>query len=116
MSEASDDSDRDIFDEARNVVEDSEKLADDVGDLYERVPETGSFRDLYEKNPYAVLAAAAGAGYLLGGGLFTPFTKRILKTGMKAVVIPVAVSRLRKLTQGAASDKLDHLEEEVAES
>jgi hypothetical protein len=100
MSEASDDSDRDIFDEARNVVEDSEKLADDVGDLYERVPETGSFRDVYEKNPYAVLAAAAGAGYLLGGGLFTPFTKRILKTGMKAVVIPVAVSRLRKLTQG----------------
>lgn len=116
MSESSDDSERDIFDDAREVVEDSENLADDVGDMYERVRETASVREYYEKNPYAVLAAAAGAGYLLGGGLFTPFTKRIVKTGMKALVIPVAVSRLRELTQGAASEELDHLEEEVSES
>lgn len=116
MPEETDDSDRDIFDEARNVVEDGQQLADDVEEMYGRVSDTASLREFYQKNPYAVLAAAAGTGYVLAGGLFTPFTKRIVKTGMKALVIPVAVSRLREFTQAAASSELENLEEEVTES
>lgn len=116
MTEDTEDSERDLFDEARDVVEDGEQLADDVEQMYEQVQETASVREFYEKNPYAVLAAAAGTGYVVAGGLFTPFTKRILKTGMKALVLPVAVSRLRELTQSATSSELDHLEDEVTES
>lgn len=91
---------RDIFDEARDVVEDSQRLADDVEQMYERARDSSnSLRDLYERNPYAVLAAAAGTGYVLGGGLFSPFTKRIAQMGMKALVVPVALSKLKGLTQ-----------------
>lgn len=99
-------SERDIFDDARDVVEDSRRLADDVGRVYDQVKETGSLRDIYDRNPYAVLAAAAGAGYVLGGGLFTPFTKRIAKIGMKALVVPVALSKIKGITQAAAHAEL----------
>jgi len=116
MAEQSDDSERDIFDEARDVVEESERLADDVERVYDHLGETASVREFYEKNPYAVLAAAAGTGYVLAGGLFTPFTKRILKTGMKAVVLPVAVSRLRELAESATGSELDQLDGEVTDS
>ncbi len=95
----------DIFDEAREVVEDSRQLADDVEQFYERVADVGSLKELYDRNPYAVLAAAAGTGYVLGGGLFTPFTKRLGRLGMKALVIPVALSKLREATQPALEDE-----------
>ena len=98
---------RDIFDEARDVVEDSHKLADDVSEVYERVRENGSLRELYQRNPYAALAAAAGTGYVLGGGLFSPFTKRVMKIGMKALVVPVALSKLKGLSQEAAHGEID---------
>ncbi len=91
----------DIFDDAREVVEDSRKLADDVEHLYERVSDVDSLRELYERNPYAVLAAAAGTGYVLGGGLLTPFTKRLAGLGMKALVIPVALSKLKEASRPA---------------
>jgi hypothetical protein len=97
----------DIFDEAREVVEDSRQLADDVEEFYERVADVGSLKELYDRNPYAVLAAAAGTGYVLGGGLFTSFTKRLGRLGMKALVIPVALSKLREATQPALEDEPD---------
>jgi len=96
---------RDIFDEARDVVEDSRRLADDVEDMYERARDSSnSLRQMYDRNPYAVLAAAAGTGYILGGGLFSPFTKRIAQMGMKALVVPVALKKLKDATQAAGED------------
>jgi hypothetical protein len=83
------------------------QLAEDIGEVYERVREEGSIRDIYDKNPYAVLASAAGVGYALGGGLLTPFTKRVARIGMKAVVVPFALSRLKELTQAATQPELE---------
>jgi hypothetical protein len=46
-----------------------------------------------ERHPLGTLAAAVGAGYVLGGGLFTPLTERLVKTvlrvGLRFVVMPV---------------------------
>ena len=35
------------------------------------------------RNPYGTVAAAIGIGYLLGGGLFSPLTARILRVGLR---------------------------------
>jgi len=34
-------------------------------------------------NPYATLAIAVGAGYVLGGGLFSSLTRRVFGVGLK---------------------------------
>lgn len=54
---------------------------------------------VYRRNPYVVLAGAAGLGYLLAGGLFSPFTRRILRMGMRAMVLPLAATQLKQITQ-----------------
>jgi hypothetical protein len=45
------------------------------------------------RHPYGTLAAALGMGYVLGGGLFTPLTSRIvalgLRIGIRLAVLPM---------------------------
>ena len=46
------------------------------------------------RNPYGSMAAAVGIGYVLGGGIFTPLTARIvgvgLRLGMRLALLPLA--------------------------
>lgn len=45
-------------------------------------------------NPYPVLAAAVGAGYVLGGGLLTPTTARIVSFALRMAQVPYFRERL----------------------
>lgn len=62
----------------------------------------GTWRDVYRRHPFLCLGAALGAGYILGGGLLTPFTARLLKVGARAFVMPELTDRLQSLTGGDA--------------
>jgi len=46
-----------------------------------------------DRHPYGTVAAAVGIGYVLGGGLFSPLTARILglglRIGLRLAAIPV---------------------------
>jgi hypothetical protein len=45
------------------------------------------------RNPYAMMAAAAGSGYVLAGGVFSPLTARVvglgLRLGLRLAAIPL---------------------------
>jgi hypothetical protein len=41
-----------------------------------------------------MVLAAAGIGYVLGGGLFSPMTSRLLKVGLRLALVPVIKSQL----------------------
>ena len=90
-----------LIDDSRNLMDDSKQVVEDVQRLYQRATNDGGLAKTYQDNPFAVLAAAAGVGYLLGGGLFSPFTQRILKIGMKGLVIPIASSQLKNISAAA---------------
>lgn len=106
MSDSNSD-ERDIYDEAREAVDQAQGRAKRQADSFdggESPPMSAAdakdkLRDIYDRNPYAVLAAAAGAGYVIGGGLQSPFTKRLTRMGLKAVVLPMALGKLQELTQ-----------------
>lgn len=87
------------------LLEESKQLADQTQHLYQRTREENVLGRLYYKNPYAALAITAGAGYIIAGGLMTPFTRRIVKMGMRALVIPLAVAQVKHLTQGAGAQQ-----------
>ncbi|MFU8802813.1 MAG: hypothetical protein ACNA8W_03290 [Bradymonadaceae bacterium] len=84
---------------SNNLVDDTKRLTEDVRQMYHHLKEDNSFGRLYQDNPYAVIAAAAGVGYVLGGGLLSPFTRRLLRVGMKALIVPVAASQLKTFAQ-----------------
>ncbi|RKH44652.1 hypothetical protein [Corallococcus sicarius] len=54
-----------------------------------------------ERNPYGTLAIAAGVGYVLGGGLFTPLTARILKLGVRLAALPFVKDELLGMAESA---------------
>jgi hypothetical protein len=68
------------------LIHDVERALDVSGDL--------------ERHPIGTLVAVAGAGYVLGGGLFTPLTARLvrgaLRLGVRFVVLPVVTSVLER--------------------
>ncbi|HZH02190.1 MAG TPA: hypothetical protein VEY30_00315 [Myxococcaceae bacterium] len=54
-----------------------------------------------ERHPYAMLAGALGVGYVLGGGLFSSFTFRLVRLGLRAAAIPVLRHQLMGFAESA---------------
>jgi len=77
-----------------------QQIASDVGnaasELYSKL-DLG--RELRE-HPYRTLAIAAGVGYVIGGGLFTPFTAGVLRIGVRAAAIPALQTMLADAMEG----------------
>ena len=60
-------------------------------------------RGRVQRNPIAMVAAAAGLGYILGGGLFSPMTARLVRYGLRLAIIPLVKSQLAGIVGGAGS-------------
>jgi hypothetical protein len=97
------------FDRASdNAQEAWSRTRDTVNDIKERLDIEGRVR----RNPYGMIAAALGAGYVLGGGLFSPLTARLVgfgvRMGLRLAAIPFLENELRELTEsvvnGSGSD------------
>lgn len=56
-----------------------------------------------DRHPYGTVAAAIGIGYVLGGGLFTPLTARIVRLGvrigMRLAVLPLLKQEVAELVE-----------------
>jgi hypothetical protein len=56
-----------------------------------------------DRHPYGTVAAAIGIGYVLGGGLFTPLTGRIVRLGlgigMRLAVLPMLKREMAELIE-----------------
>lgn len=55
------------------------------------------------RHPYALLAAAVGVGYVLGGGLFTRTTARLLGVAGRVAALPLIRSELVGLAEAVLS-------------
>lgn len=75
-------------------------------DLAAQVIDPEKAKAIWEENPYLILGVAAGAGYLLAGGLATPFTRRLVRIGMKALFVPIAASQLKSLATTSPEQEL----------
>jgi hypothetical protein len=74
---------------AESVQEAAEHLTSFGGAVIERVRE----------QPYPVLALAAMAGYVAGGGLFSSFTRPLARAALGALLVPGVRDRLRELSE-----------------
>ncbi|NVJ22802.1 MULTISPECIES: hypothetical protein [Myxococcus] len=83
-----------IGSEAQQLWSDARGAVGDLG-------QTLDLRGRVERNPYGMLAAAIGVGYVLGGGLFTPLTARILKLGVRLAALPLVKDELLGMAETA---------------
>jgi hypothetical protein len=60
-----------------------------------------------------MMAAALGVGYVLGGGLFTSLTGRLLKMGLRLAALPMVREELMSMAE-AALTRVEANQEEAA--
>ena len=84
----------------RTLGERVERVGDTAQEAWTRTREafddikgTLDIQGRVDRHPYGTVAAAVGIGYVLGGGLFSPLTARILglglRIGLRLAAIPV---------------------------
>jgi hypothetical protein len=83
-----------IGSEAQQLWSNARSAVSDLG-------ETLDLKGRVERNPYGMVAAALGVGYVLGGGLFTPLTGRILKLGVRLAMLPFVKDELLGMAETA---------------
>ena len=56
-----------------------------------------------QRHPYGTVAAAVGIGYVLGGGLFSPLTARIvrlgIRIGLRLAVLPLVKQEIAEMVE-----------------
>jgi hypothetical protein len=80
----------------KELGRDAKRVADDLHGIYTTATERVDLGRVYRDNPWLVLGAAAGVGYVLGGGLFTPLTARLLRLGTRALLVPLVSSQVKR--------------------
>ncbi|MDC0715157.1 hypothetical protein POL68_42305 [Stigmatella sp. ncwal1] len=80
---------------------DAQQLWSDARSAVTGLSETLDIRGRVERNPYGMVLAAVGVGYVLGGGLFTPLTARVLKLGVRLAALPFVKDELLGMAEAA---------------
>lgn len=86
-----------------HLNESAQQLLDEARSTFEDLGEAVDVRGRVRRHPYGMVAAALGAGYVLGGGLFSPFTFRLLGLGVRLAAIPLVKRQLAGFAEAAVS-------------
>lgn len=83
--------------QSRALREDVRGLAREVGEATKEMREKVNLTRAVREHPFRAVGIAVGVGYLLGGGLFTPLTGRILRVGARAMLVPFIKGQVETL-------------------
>ncbi|MGZ6125515.1 MAG: hypothetical protein ACXWLR_11185 [Myxococcales bacterium] len=87
----------------RRMVEEARAFKDAIGDQADSFTRAIDLRGRVQRNPLGMVLAAAGVGYVLGGGLFSPLTARVVRIGLRLALIPLVKSQLANIAGGQAA-------------
>jgi hypothetical protein len=79
---------------AKKAVEEARAFKEAFAAQASSISQSIDLRGRVQRNPIAMVAAAAGIGYVLGGGLFSPMTARLIRYGIRLAIIPLVKSQL----------------------
>ncbi|WP_257455927.1 hypothetical protein [Archangium lipolyticum] len=83
------------------IGSDAQQLWDDARGAVTDLRDTMDLKGRVDRNPYLMLAAAFGVGYVLGGGLFTRTTGRVIRLGMRLAALPLVKDELLGMAEAA---------------
>lgn len=96
-----------LLNHSRVLRSDMQNLMDDVAEVGRDIRRKTDFSEAIQKHPIRSVCIAAGVGYLLGGGLFSPLTGRLLKVGGRAMLLPILRNQFESMVAGASTHARD---------
>jgi hypothetical protein len=86
----------------------AEQVWDRTRDSFSDISDAVDLKGRVHRNPYGTVAAAIGIGYVLGGGLFTPLTSRIvrlgLRIGLRLAVLPLLKQEVAEIMESIGEE------------
>src|SRR4051794_40859789 len=84
---------------------------DRTRDSFSDIGDAMDIKGRVERHPFGTVAAALGIGYVLGGGLFTPLTGRIVRLGvrigMRLAVLPLLKQEMAEIVSSMEEEDDD---------
>lgn len=87
---------------ARAIRDEARGMAHELHEARSDMRQALDFSRSVREHPFGALLVAAGVGYVLGGGLFAPLTRRLVRTGVRAMVLPLLTRQLELMVAGHA--------------
>jgi len=84
---------------SQGLAESADQALQSVGALYKAVDSIVSKQ--VRESPYVTLAAAAGVGFILGGGMRSPFGQVLMRVGVRAFGPPLVSAALHTAMERA---------------
>jgi hypothetical protein len=81
------------------ITETADLALQSVGNLYSALDNAVSKH--VSERPYVALAAAAGVGFILGGGMRSPFGQLLVRVGVRAFGPPLVSAALHSVAERA---------------
>ena len=98
----------DVVHHATRMVGEAKAFGNALSDAGTRINQSIDLSGRVQRNPIAMVLAAAGVGYVLGGGLFSNATGKALKVGLRLALIPFLKGQISALaaSKGNAGEPL----------
>lgn len=85
---------------SRALQSDARELANDLAEAGREIRSKVDLSKSVQAHPFRAVLIAAGVGYVLGGGLFSPLTRRLLRVGSRALIVPIVRGQIESLLVG----------------
>jgi hypothetical protein len=90
-----------VFEHASRMVDEARAFGSALSGSVENLTEALDRRGRVERSQIGMMFAALGVGYVLGGGLFSPTTARLLRIGMRLALVPIIKSQISAMSGDA---------------
>jgi hypothetical protein len=92
---------RGIGERVEHINQSAHELWNEAQGAVTHLKETLDVQGRVDRHPYGMILAAVGVGYVLGGGLFSGLTGRLLRLGFRVAALPFVKQELLHLAKGA---------------
>ena len=86
-----------VFEHGRRMVDEARAFGNALSGSVDNLGRALDLRGRVERHPVGMVFAALGVGYVLGGGLFSPLTGRLVRLGMRLALVPIIKSQISAL-------------------
>jgi hypothetical protein len=94
-----------VFEHASRMVEEAKAFGSALSHKASDLSQALDLRGRVERHPIGMVLAAMGVGYVLGGGLFSPVTGRLVRIGVRLALVPLIKSQLGGMSGGGRQDE-----------
>lgn len=91
----------DTFQHAKVMVDEAKAFGRSLRGSANDLSSSIDLRGRTQRNPLGMIAAGLGIGYLLGGGLFTPLTGKLVRLGLRVAILPLVRGPLMAMAGSA---------------